>query len=331
MGLSWFIRLGLSLFLVFLPFLAFAQHPATRDDGRKVILHDDFTWSFADGGKPIPKGKIHVQPRQLEIPALLPGEEIVSHSAYSLVYAEKYEQAKWVAYPLTAAHTQKEFERTDHFVPDPKIATGSATDADYKGSGFDRGHLAPASDMGWSETAMAESFYYSNMSPQVPTFNRGIWKQGEDLVRQWARAYGSLYVVVGPVLKAGLATIGPNKVAVPEHYFKVILDKEGPEAKALAFIIPNKGSTEPLQSFVVSVDSVEKVTGIDFFPNLPDEEEMELEHQVCLSCWKWPTTGPTRNTGKGGNLTLCKGKNKDGSPCTNHILRSKTHCSTHNP
>ena len=194
---------------------------------------------------------------------------MVRHLAFTLVYEEQYEQAKWVAYQLTAAETQKIYERTNKFIVDPDITTGSASLADYKGSGYDRGHLAPASDMGWSETSMAESFFYSNMSPQTPSFNRGIWKKGEDLVRRWAKEYSDLYIVTGPVLKAGLATIGPNKVAVPEYYYKVILHRNGPETKAIAFLMANEGSREALQSFAVSVDSVEKVTGIDFFPNSP--------------------------------------------------------------
>lgn len=314
---------------ILLKSVVFAQQHATRDDGRKVILHNYKTWEFADSN--FNERKINLFANRIEIPKLKPGEEIVEHSAYSLVYAEKYEQAKWVAYQLTSDETEKEFDRTDNFIPDPKIITGSANLSDYKNSGYDRGHLAPASDMGWSEMAMFESFYYSNMSPQEPSFNRGIWKKGEDLVRRWAKIYGNLYVVVGPVLKKNLPTIGPNKVAVPEQYFKVILDHEDTEPKAIAFLMKNEGSEEMLQSFAISVDSVEKITGIDFFPSLPDEEEKKIEKKVCLSCWVWPVT--TKRLGEGprrtGKLKACKGKNPDGSACKNYIAGSRQFCSEH--
>ena len=161
---------------------------------------------------------------KLEIPKTNSKDKIITHTGYSLLYNETHEQANWIAYDLTAEETNKLFERTDKFISDPKVKTGTASDKDYKGSGYDRGHLAPASDMGWSTTAMAESFYYSNMSPQTPSFNRGIWKKLEELVRTCAIENNTIYVVTGPVLTNGLQTIGPNKVSVPNYYYKVVLD-----------------------------------------------------------------------------------------------------------
>jgi len=330
----------LSIFLS-LPFVCFAQHKATMGDRSKIILHNNHTWSFADSISAKPKPAFHLN--DLEIPALNKGEELIRHSAYSLIYSEPYEQAKWVAYQLTASETQKEFERTNRFIPDPEIATGSAEDEDYKGSGYDRGHLAPASDMGWSAATMAESFYYSNMSPQVPSFNRGIWKKGEDRVRQWANEYSSIYIVVGPVLKSGLPTIGSNKVAVPQQYFKVLLDYEGPETKAIAFLMANEGSRESLQSFVVSVDSVEKLTGIDFFPTLPDYEEKRLESSVCISCWTWTNAGIGGRTSTGTGTTSkthsstqqstgstqCLGTTKKGNRCLRKTRNANGYCAQH--
>jgi endonuclease G len=223
----------------------------------------------------------------LEIPAIAPGEKIIHHTGYSLVYSEQNEQAEWVAYTLTKEKTAKLYDRTDKFVPDPAISTGSANSNDYAGSGYDRGHLAPAADMGWSSTAMAESFYYSNMSPQLPAFNRGIWKKLEELVRTWAVEYNSIEIVTGPVLTNGLKSIGPDKVSVPNYYYKVILDYEEPDIKGIGFILPNAGSTRPLQDYAVTIDSVEKVTGIDFYPALPDEQEKKIEKTLCISCWTW--------------------------------------------
>jgi endonuclease G, mitochondrial len=223
----------------------------------------------------------------LEIPATGSGDRIIHHTGYSLVYSEPHEQAEWVAYTLTKEETARLYDRTDKFVPDPAISTGSANNADYSNSGYDRGHLAPAADMGWSQAAMAESFYYSNMSPQDKSFNRGIWKKLEELVRSWATEYDAIEIVTGPVLTNGLKSIGPDKVSVPNYYYKVILDYEEPDIKGIGFILPNAGSTEPLQHFAVSIDSVEKITGIDFYPALPDEQEKMIEKTLCIECWWW--------------------------------------------
>jgi len=226
----------------------------------------------------------------LELPAITPTDVIIKHFAYTLSYNEKHEQANWVAYELTAEETQKAASRTNDFRPDPAVRTGSATNVDYKGSGYDRGHMAPAADMSWNVQSMEESFFYSNMSPQVPGFNRGIWKKLEERVRQWAMENKVIYVVTGPVLTGNLSAIGPDKVSVPRYYYKVVLDYSLPELKGIGFIMPNASSTLPLQSFAVPIDSVEKVTGIDFFPALPDKQEQAIEKTVCIPCWSWTTT-----------------------------------------
>ncbi len=183
----------------------------------------------------------------LELPETNQSDIITTHKGYSLLYNEKYEQASWVAYELTKEETDKINNRTDKFIVDPQVTTETANKSDYVGSGYDSGHLAPAADMSWSSTAMAESFYYSNMSPQEPGFNRGIWKKLEEQVRTWAVDNQSVYVITGPVLTSGLLTIGNNKVSVPKYYYKVILDYTEPEIKGIGFILPNTGSSEPLQ------------------------------------------------------------------------------------
>ena len=167
------------------------------------------------------------------------------------------------------------------------VKSETACNADYLHSGYDKGHLAPAADMGWSATAMKESFYFSNMSPQDPSFNRGIWKRLEELVRDWAIQNNTIYIVTGPLLSTGLPTIGANKVSIPKFYYKVILDYTEPEIKSIAFIMPNAGSKDNLQRYAVSIDNVEKATGIDFFPSLPDEQENKIEKELCVACWQW--------------------------------------------
>ncbi|MFN3840270.1 MAG: DNA/RNA non-specific endonuclease [Cyclobacteriaceae bacterium] len=221
----------------------------------------------------------------LEIPQLKADDVLIEHTGFALVYDEAHEQAKWVAYELTLEETLAGAERSNKFIPDPKISTGTATDRDYKGSGYDRGHLAPAADMSWSDQAMKESFYFSNISPQVPSFNRGIWKQLEMQVRKWARLDSAVHVVTGPILTEGLPAIGLNNVTVPAYFYKALLVYRNYQQKAIAFIIPNEKSALPIGRFAVTVDSLEQLTGLNFFPALPADIENKLESSVCLTCW----------------------------------------------
>ena len=223
------------------------------------------------------------------LPAYSPVDAVIEHTGYTLLYREDHEQAAWVAYMLTGERLKGTAARRDNFRADPSVPTGSATPADYRASGYDRGHLATAADMKWSAKAMSESFYMSNMSPQAKEFNRGIWEQLESSVREWAKSDGELYVVAGPVLEPGLKTIGKNGVSVPRMYYKVVLDYRLPEYKAIGFLLPNEGATKPLDAFVVTVDSVEHAVGIDFFPELPDSLEHALEGT--LKPFEWGLSG----------------------------------------
>jgi endonuclease G, mitochondrial len=225
---------------------------------------------------------------QLQIPAIKASDEIVQHSAYTLSYNEDHEQANWVAYVLTASETNSaNNERTNRFLPDPLVRTKSASTIDYKGTSYDRGHLAPAEDMAWSKTTMKESFYYTNISPQLPAFNRGVWRRLEELVRYWSTVYDSIYIVTGPVLTDGLATIGPDKVSVPSYFYKVVLEYNSKGAKGIGFLLKNEASAATLKSFAVSIDSIEHLTGIDFFPKLPNEQENKIEAEAGINQWKW--------------------------------------------
>jgi endonuclease G len=224
---------------------------------------------------------------RLEIPAPANGL-MIQRAGYTLSYNEGAEQADWVAYMLTkAAIDAVNVPRTNRFLIDPKVTTGSADDRDYEGSGYDRGHLAPAEDLSYSAPTMRESFYYSNISPQLPPFNRGVWKRIEELVRFWATTYDSLYVVTGPVLTPALPVIGPNGVAVPASYYKVVLQYSSSGIKGMGFLIPHASSSATLKSFAVSIDEVERATGINFFPSLPDAEEVAIESGVRPDAWRW--------------------------------------------
>lgn len=213
------------------------------------------------------------------LPAFQPNDEIIRHDGYTLRYREEFEQADWVSYPLLENEILGDADRkNEQFQPDPMVESGSALSSDYTRSGFDRGHLAPAGDFKFSKEMMRQTFYMSNISPQVPDFNRGIWKKLEEQVRVWALRDKGIYVVTGPVLRPGLPTIGKkNQVAVPEYYYKVLLYCNNPDIRMIAFLLKNEESDGSLKQFVVSVDEVEKRTGIDFFPKIPDKMEQQLE------------------------------------------------------
>lgn len=230
----------------------------------------------------------------LELPEPIDGEQIIRHTGYTLSYNEEAEQPSYVAYELTRAEVlNQNVERDDDFRADPMVRTGSAELNDYRGSGYDRGHMAPAADFRWSAEAMSDTFYLSNMSPQDPSFNRGIWADLEAAVRVMAYENESIYVVTGPVLTDGpYETIGENEVAIPKEYYKVILDYTEPDIKAIGFLLPNEGSSKSLESFTTTVNEVEERTGIDFYPALPDEQEELIEGTLDLSRWSFRTSLP---------------------------------------
>ena len=294
---------------------------------KKIIILIHFLYFFVTIGFSQQASKI----KDFELPYITKNDVVVKHLGYTLSYNEKYEQANWVAYELTANETEKKVGRTNDFRIDIDVPTGSADNDDYKNSGYDRGHLAPAADMGWSAQAMEESFFYSNMSPQTPGFNRGIWKRLEEQVRQWAVDNQLIYVVTGPILKPNLPTIGHDKVAVPNYYYKVILDYTQPELKGIGFIIPNSSSTLALRNYAVTIDSVETVTGINFFPALPNEQERCIEKSICLECWSWNATPThkTKSVHSTSSSVQCSGITKDGNRCKRMTKNASGFCSQH--
>lgn len=209
--------------------------------------------------------------------------EIVKHTYYTLAYSEENEQASWVYYELTPELINGAQTRTDDFRADPAVTTGSAALSDYKGSGYDRGHLCPAADMTLNHTTMSETFYLSNMSPQVPGFNRGIWSTMEDQVRKWTLEFDGLDVATGPIFKDNLAKIGNNQVTVPGYYYKVLYSEK--KQIMIGLVLKNEASSKNLDQFVLAVDSLEKLTGIDFFSGLDDKLENQLEVKISVNEW----------------------------------------------
>ncbi|MUP39585.1 DNA/RNA non-specific endonuclease [Labilibaculum euxinus] len=210
--------------------------------------------------------------------------EIVHHTYYTLSYSEDYEQANWVYYKLRPEHVLSWTIRRNYFKPDTLVSTYSAELKDYKGNGYDRGHLCPAAAMKINQVAIKESFLMSNISPQHPGFNKGIWKELEKRVRYWTYKEKELHVVTGPIFDEIIDWIGDNKVAVPGSYFKVIFDPTD-DLKMLAFILPNKKIDDPLTNYVVSVDSVESRTGINFFSQLELHLQDSLKSNSDYSLW----------------------------------------------
>ncbi len=199
----------------------------------------------------------------------------------------------WVAWELTDDETKGEEKRADKFVNDPSVE-GCADSWDYSYSGYDRGHMAPAGDMKWDKKAMEETFFLTNICPQAKALNVGAWRTLEEKCRQWARNEGRIYIVCGPVIgKKPVERIGDSRVWVPDSFFKVIIAPYAVPPRGIGFLMPNTAVKGGMQACVVSIDSVEKVTGHDFFHFLPDEIENDVESQSKFSQWNY--SGKRRN------------------------------------
>ena len=210
------------------------------------------------------------------------GNQIIHHTGYCLSYDERAEQAEWVFYKLTTSSISVNIRRNNDYREDPLVYTGSARLEDYRYSGYDRGHMAPAGSMKMNSESMSHSFFMSNMSPQIPGFNRGVWKRLEEKVRFWVENNDSIFVVTGPILDDPIDSIGVNNVIVPRAYYKTLLAFKDGKVMGLAFFLPHSESNESLYSFATSIDVIEEITGIDFYHNLdsPIQEKAENNSNV---------------------------------------------------
>ena len=226
-----------------------------------------------------------VESNKIEIPAFTQQETILYRMAYTTSYDIQNKIPKWVAWHLTSNHTTGLQKRLSNFIVDEEVPVPRAELVDYKGSGYDRGHMCPAGDNKWGFQPMRESFYLTNICPQNSNLNCGDWNELEIQCRDWANKYGEIYIVCGPILYNGKhETIGPNKVTVPEAFFKVILCMQG-KPKAIGFIYKNVSCNNSISSYVNSIDQVERITGLDFFPSLPDNIENEVEATCNIKEW----------------------------------------------
>lgn len=212
----------------------------------------------------------------------------IKNLGYTSSYNTSYGIPNWVAYELTRSEAAShEAERTNKFQADPKVIGKSASNSDYKGSGYDKGHMAPAADMKWSKTVMEQSFYFTNICPQAPGLNRGAWKDLEEEIREWAIRDSALVIICGPLFtKEPIKYIPETHVAIPDAYFKVVCSPYTEEARAIAFVFPNNKASKHPREYVVTIDSVEKMTGMDFLSQLPDEIENEIEKTSNYTHWE---------------------------------------------
>ena len=229
------------------------------------------------------------QTEGMEIPAPLNNvpEQLLKRTGYTASYNCNTLIPNWVAWCLTAGHTEGDVKRPRKaFAEDEEVNAPRADDWDYYNSGFDRGHLCPAADNKWNEKAMLESFLFTNICPQNHNLNCGDWSELENACRKWAKRYGCIYIVSGPILyKTKHKTIGKHKVTVPEAFFKVVL-RMGEQPCAIGFIYKNQAGNRPKGDYVNTVDEVERITGIDFFHTLPDELENSIEATANLNDWE---------------------------------------------
>ncbi len=223
------------------------------------------------------------------LPTVSGKNQLVNHSYYSLSYNEKYEIPEWVAYRLTRKSLEaKNVPRAKRFSSDPQVKSRSAVHSDYSHSGYTRGHMAPAGDMAFNETAMKETFYMSNMAPQIREYNNGIWKELEEQTRDWAYKKDDLIVISGPIMSGIQESIGKNDIGVPKSFYKILVDGEGRTADAIGFVIPHAKSDKRLQEYAVSIDEIERLTGLDFFDNYFEESDEEaIEESFNINKWNF--------------------------------------------
>lgn len=214
--------------------------------------------------------------------------EVVDHKYFKLGYSEENEQSAWVVYLLTRKMvSENNSVRSNKFKPDMKVTTSSANPDDYKGSGYDKGHICPCADMSFSQEAQDLTFLMSNMSPQLHAFNAGKWKTLEEKVRDWATENDSIIIIAGPVLEGKLKRIGKNKVSAALKFYKIIIDISYPTYKAIGFVMPNEKLDKDIYYYSMSIDEVEKITGLNFFPKYESNKLIQnLEKTVRVQEWK---------------------------------------------
>lgn len=213
------------------------------------------------------------------------GLQQVNYDGFTVYFNEQWHLPACVAYELTDAESQGSFPRKDNWATDDTVK-GCPVTADYRYSGYDRGHMAPAGDLKWSEKALRQSFYLTNACPQNHSLNEGAWNKLETKVREWAQRDSALIVLTGPIVsKRDTKTVGETGIRVPGAFYKIILAHHENPMRVIAFVYPNERNNGDLASHATTVRDIEHRTGINFFECLPQEEQDSLETAIYLNSW----------------------------------------------
>lgn len=211
---------------------------------------------------------------------------------YSMEYNYASNHTRWVAFTFYDKTAEVNTKRSNAWSTDPYLLDYTDNTYDFRGSGYDRGHLVASADRLYSIPANEQTFYYSNMSPQINSFNGGIWASLENKVQGWGQLSAirdTLYVVKGGTIRDDqvMGTIGESKIVIPKYYFMALLAKKGPVYKSIAFCFEHRAHPQPysLTDYALSVEELEELTGIDFFHNLPDSIERLVEKQLIIEDW----------------------------------------------
>lgn len=225
---------------------------------------------------------------RMELPSHSDNDCIIEYNGYTVSYDETARIPSWVAYELTAEEANGTIGRSGkNFRPDEKVKAVQADNYDYRGSGWSRGHMAPAGDFKWDDGAMWDTFYYTNCCPQDEKLNNGSWNVLENKIRTWARQFGSVYVVTGPIIGQNQAgKIGVHEIVVPDAFFKAVLVYSDEAYHGIAFIMFNNSTSQSLIESYLSINDLEKISGLDYFPALDDSVEETVEDDVDLRLWR---------------------------------------------
>lgn len=245
-----------------------------------------YALSKTDSKAPAVSGNLNSS-KELEA-VIIPDETpsiIKEYTGFTVNFNPAWHVPNYVVWELTGAEAEGNEPRSSKFRPDPDVL-GCPTLDDYRNSGYDRGHMAPAGDMKWNREAMADSHYLTNMVPQDHNINSGRWSTLEKKCRQWAQRDSAIIIIAGPILSDEITrTIGASRVAVPDRFFKVLLSPYTNPVRAIGFIIPNSPTPDGVEQMVTSVDNIESITGFNFFSSLPDDIENEVESQANWNDW----------------------------------------------
>lgn len=259
---------------------------------RRLILCLSVWLQLTVAGSAIAQPAVSAQERCKEFLAYgLPNDQgrLLCRTGFALSHDDAKKSPRWVAQRMTSERLIPKVARSDRFIPDPDLPKGQRAELDdYRGSGYDRGHMAPAADMRWSKEAMQESFYLSNMAPQVgPGMNRGIWSDIESAIRRWVASRGELFIYTGPIFEKETSnkTIGQNQVAVPTHFYKVVFDPI--RVETIAFVVPNAPhASRRIDEFITSVRDIESRSGLDFLNRIQPSVQALIEEAVAPALWQ---------------------------------------------